>query len=261
MSSSRGTLQDTSCGVGLISTGPASVPDGLQHLPRDVPDGPIGGERHALGIPVGVFDDGLVGAQIEGGHDRARAVGCGQRERLPSARGQAQGGVLQLGLRRRQRDRQLAQQLRVSVQRVAGLLPFPVVDGGPAHRHRSSGYRSAEARPGRAGAHSFRPRTICRRNRCFAVGGRPHYSHRRDRSALPRAARDRRRAADDRGVTGDGARGRRRGDPGARGHSAREPSLCEPRLADRAAGGGSQPPDPGRGPRARGSRRSARSRC
>ena len=55
-------------------------------------------------------------------HERAGAVGGGQRQRLPAARGQPQRGVLELRLGRGERDGELAENLRVGVERVAGRL-------------------------------------------------------------------------------------------------------------------------------------------
>ena len=63
--------------------------------------------------PSLVLDDRLVRVQVERDADRAGAVRRRQRQRLPAARGQPQRGVLELGLRRRERDRELAEHLRV----------------------------------------------------------------------------------------------------------------------------------------------------
>ena len=73
--------------------------------------------------PVAVLGDRLVGVQVERDDERARAVGRRQRRRLPAARGQPQRRVLELRLGRRQRRRQLAEHLRVRVQRVARRAP------------------------------------------------------------------------------------------------------------------------------------------
>src|SRR5207247_7714235 len=81
-----------------------------------------------------VLQDGLVRAEIERDGQRARAVGSRQRERLPSAGGQRQGGVLQLRLGRRQDDGQLAEDLGVGVQRVARRAPVFVGERRPAQR-------------------------------------------------------------------------------------------------------------------------------
>ena len=77
----------------------------------------------------------LVRVQVERAHERTRAVGRRQRQRLPAARAQAQRGVLELGLRRRERNGELAEHLRVRVQRVARLTPLPVGELGPPRGH------------------------------------------------------------------------------------------------------------------------------
>ena len=84
--------------------------------------------------PVAVLDDRLVRVQVERDDERPRAVGRRQRQRLPAARGQAQRGVLELRLGRRERHRELAEHLRVRVQRVAGRAPRLVGEGAATRR-------------------------------------------------------------------------------------------------------------------------------
>src|SRR5207247_1292482 len=85
--------------------------------------------------PAAVLDDRLVGAQIEGGNDGPRAVGRRQRKRLPAARAQPQGGVLELGLRRGKLHRELSEHLRMRVERVAGRAPRVVGERWPPVGH------------------------------------------------------------------------------------------------------------------------------
>ena len=105
--------------------------DGGEQLARDVRDRSVRGQRHARGAPVAVLGERLVSVQVEAGDERARAVGRRQRPRLPAARRQAQGGVLKLRLGRRERHRQLAEDLRMGVQRVAGVAPGGELERGP----------------------------------------------------------------------------------------------------------------------------------
>jgi hypothetical protein len=70
-----------------------------------------------------VLDHRLMAVQVERDDQRARAIGRGQRSRLPAARGQAQRGVLQLGRGRREVDRQFAEHLGVRVQSVTCRAP------------------------------------------------------------------------------------------------------------------------------------------
>ena len=106
-----------------------------QHLPSDLRDRPVRCERDAAYSTVGVLDHGLVAAQVEADHERSRAIRGGQRHRLPSTDAEAQGGVLELGLRRRQSNRPLPEHLRVRVQRVAGGAPHLVREGRPLRGH------------------------------------------------------------------------------------------------------------------------------
>lgn len=109
---------------GIDLHGAAQRSDGAQHLARHASHRTIGSQRDALPAAVAVLDDRLVSPEIEGGNERPRAVGGRQWGRLPSARGQTQRRVLKLGLGRSEHHRQLAQELRVGVQRVAGGAPL-----------------------------------------------------------------------------------------------------------------------------------------
>ena len=88
---------------------------------------------------VAVLDHRLVAAQVEGGGERSGPVRRRQRRRLPAAHGQAQRGVLQLRLRWRPGCGQLAEQLSVRMQRVAGGTPFLVGEGRPPGRRPRGG--------------------------------------------------------------------------------------------------------------------------
>ena len=108
--------------------------DRREHLARDLADRPVRRERDLPDTPVAVLDDRFVAAQVERDHQRARAVGRRQRQRLPAACAQPQSRVLKLRLRRSERHRQLAQHLRVRVQRVARRAPGLEGKRRPAHR-------------------------------------------------------------------------------------------------------------------------------
>ncbi len=97
----------------------AEVAHGGEHVARHVGHRPVGGQRDPGLPPVAVLGDRLVALEVERDDDRAGAVGRRQRERLPPARAQPQGGVLELRLGRGERRGQLAEDLRVGVQRVA----------------------------------------------------------------------------------------------------------------------------------------------
>jgi hypothetical protein len=121
---------------------PRQVPDSLEDLAGDEPDGHVGDERDVGGGAAAVLDHRAVAVQVERDPERARPVGRGQRGRLEPPRRQPQRRVLQLRLGRGERRRQLAQHLRVGVQRVAGVLPIGVGrKRGPGLRH--AGNRSS----------------------------------------------------------------------------------------------------------------------
>ena len=123
-------VHGTSCGVGSISTAPASARTASSTLARDLADRPVGVERDALDATVAVLDERLVGSQVERDDERPRAVRRRQRGGLPAPRGQAQRRVLELRLGRGERHRQLAEDLGVRVQRVAGLAPLLIGERG-----------------------------------------------------------------------------------------------------------------------------------
>ena len=111
---------------------------GVEHLARDLCHGPVRGERSPAAAPVRVLHHGRVLVQVKRGDERAGAVGCRQRRRLPSARCQPQRRVLKLWLGRRQPRRELAQHLRVGMQRVARLAPILVGKCRPPGCHNAS---------------------------------------------------------------------------------------------------------------------------
>ena len=73
--------------------------------------------------------------QVKPGEQRTGTIGRGKWQRLPPAGSQPQRGVLQLWLGRRQRDGELAENLRVGVQRVARGRPVGVVELRPIVVH------------------------------------------------------------------------------------------------------------------------------
>jgi hypothetical protein len=119
---------------------PGELANGRQHFARHLTHRPVRGQWHGAPPPVGAFDDRLVGVKVERHDEGARAVGRGQRRRFPAPRSQPQRRMLELRLGRRQRRRELAQHLCMSVEGVEGLAPVFVVNRGPraAKRHRST---------------------------------------------------------------------------------------------------------------------------
>ncbi len=85
-SSSSGCDHGTSCGVRLISTGPASLRTAASTSRVTVADRPVGRERDALDAAVAVLDDRLVACEVERDDDHARSVGRRQRLRLEATR-------------------------------------------------------------------------------------------------------------------------------------------------------------------------------
>ena len=124
-SSSSGVVHGVSCGVVLICTGPTRSPTAAQQLARHLGDGPVGAQRDGVRATVAVLGDGVMVVEIERHDQRAGVIGCGERQRLPATRGEAQRSVLELRLGRREGDRELAQDLSVRVQRVAGRCSTP----------------------------------------------------------------------------------------------------------------------------------------
>jgi len=105
---------------------PRECADRRQHVAGHLSYRPVRRERDAFCSSVTVLRDGLMGPLVQRDDQRTGAVRCRQRKRLPARYGQAQRGVLQLGLGRSQRRGQLAQNLRVDVQGVAGGTPGAV---------------------------------------------------------------------------------------------------------------------------------------
>ena len=114
---------------------PAEVADGSQQVARHVGDRPVRAEWDALRSTVGVLGDRVMGVQVERNDQRAGAVGSRQRQGLPPACAEAQRGVLELRLFRGEGDRELAEDLRVRVQRVAGCTPRLVGKRRPRVSH------------------------------------------------------------------------------------------------------------------------------
>ena len=106
-----------------------------QQLTTDGADRSVTGERDPLLGAAAALDDRLVAAQIERDDDRARTIGRRQGSGLPATGGQPQRGVLELRLGRGEGHRQLAQHLRVGVQRVARFAPGAVGELGPPLGH------------------------------------------------------------------------------------------------------------------------------
>jgi hypothetical protein len=97
--------------------------DLLQDLASDLRHWPLRREGDPGFPPAAVLDDGLVRMEVQSCDERTRTIGGRQRSGLPAAGAEAQGGVLELRLRRRERDRELPEDLRVRMQRVAGRTP------------------------------------------------------------------------------------------------------------------------------------------
>src|SRR6185437_5434794 len=95
---------------------------------------------------VDVLDHDFVPMQVERDAERAGSVRGRERRSLPAAYAQPQGGVLQLRLRRRQLRSELAEHLRVRVQRVARRRPLVVSQRGPDELHGTSAWLLLVAR-------------------------------------------------------------------------------------------------------------------
>jgi hypothetical protein len=70
-----------------------------------------------------VLGYGVMAMEIERHDERAGVIGCAQRLCFPSSGGEAQRGVLQLGLGWSEGHRELPEDLSVCMQRVAGNAP------------------------------------------------------------------------------------------------------------------------------------------
>ena len=108
-----------------------NVGHGGKRVAHDVTHRPVRRQRDEADTTVDMFDDDFVPMQVERDAERTGTVGSRERRGLPSARGQAQGAVLQLRLRWCQLRSQLAEHLRVRVQRVARRRPIVVSKRGP----------------------------------------------------------------------------------------------------------------------------------
>ena len=122
-------------GRGVDLDRPAHARHGLEHLARHLAHGPVGGERDPCLVAGAVLDDGLVRVQVKRRDDRARAVGRRQRLRLPAARAEPQGGVLELRRGRGQLHCELSEHLGVRVEGVAGRAPRAVGETPPFEGH------------------------------------------------------------------------------------------------------------------------------
>ena len=115
---------------------PDQLVDRRQHFAGDLGDSPVGRERDPVNATVAVLDERLVRAEIQRDHEGARAVRGGECEGLPAACGEPQRGVLELRLGRRERGSELAENLRVRVERVARWTPRLVGERRPVRSHR-----------------------------------------------------------------------------------------------------------------------------
>ncbi len=117
---------------------PGDVAHCRQQLTCHLGNRPVRRERDPPCAPVAVLGHRLVIVQVECRNERTRSVACREREGLPSSCGETQRRVLQLRLGRGQRDGELAEHLRVRVQRVARGPPCLVGERNPllGRRHR-----------------------------------------------------------------------------------------------------------------------------
>jgi hypothetical protein len=113
----------------------AQSAEGLEQIARDFSDGPVGSEPNPCHPPVAVLGESFVRVQVERDHERPRAVGRRQWKRLPAARAETQGGVLQLRLGRGERYGELSEDLRMRVERVARRAPRGVGKLRPLRGH------------------------------------------------------------------------------------------------------------------------------
>jgi hypothetical protein len=111
------------------------APHGLEYLARDLRYGSVGGEGDPYLSPAAVLDQSLVRAQVKGCDECAGAVGRRQRKRLPAARAEPQGRVLELRLGWGELHRKLSERLRMRMERVAGGAPGSVAQRWPAVGH------------------------------------------------------------------------------------------------------------------------------
>ena len=108
---------------------------GLQDLAGHLGHWSVRHQRDADLASIGVLHERLVGAEVQPGDDRAGTVRRREDVGLPPARTETKGSMLQLRLGRCQLDCQLPKDLRVGVERVAGLAPVFIRQGWPGGRH------------------------------------------------------------------------------------------------------------------------------
>ncbi len=111
------------------------VLDRVEQMASDFGDRSVGLQGDAMDPAVAVLGDGVMGVQVESDDECAGPVGGGQGEGLPPPCAQAEGSVLELRLGRSEGCGQLAEDLGVGVQRVAGGVPFVVGERGPGRGH------------------------------------------------------------------------------------------------------------------------------
>jgi hypothetical protein len=110
-------------------------PDRFQHVPRDVADRAVRCQPHALRTAVAVFDQRLVGPQVEHHGQSTRAIGGRERRCLDPPCAQGQRRVLKLRLGWREGQRHLAQHLCMGVDGVRGRAPILIGEGRPVGGH------------------------------------------------------------------------------------------------------------------------------
>ncbi len=108
---------------------------GLQDLAGHLGHWSVRHQRNADLASIGVLHERLVGAEVQPGDDRAGTVRRREDVGLPPAGREPERSMLQLRLGRCQLDGQLAQDLGVGVERVAGVGPGLVGERGPGGRH------------------------------------------------------------------------------------------------------------------------------
>ncbi len=118
-------------GRGIDLNRAGDLAHGRKHLAGHLTDRPIGDQRHGTPVPVVVFHNRLVRMQAKGDDKGARAMGGGQRRRLPAPRGEPQCGVLQLGLGRCESRGDLAEHLAVGMESVERWARLLIGESGP----------------------------------------------------------------------------------------------------------------------------------
>src|SRR3954471_18483001 len=77
-----------------------------EHLPGDGADRPVRCQWNTVHPAIGVLDDGVVAVQVQTDDESPRTIRGRERQGLPATGAEAQRGVLELGLRWCQSDRQ-----------------------------------------------------------------------------------------------------------------------------------------------------------